>query len=102
MCLAVPGRIQRITNDEPLARTGAVSFGGVVREVNLSFVPEAEVGDHVLTHVGFAIARVDEDEANRVFEHLKELGELELDAPPEESEPGLHRAEPQRCRNREP
>ncbi len=77
MCLAVPGQVTRIVRDETLARTAAVSFGGIVREVNLTFVPEAEVGDYVLTHVGFAITKVDEAEANRVFEYLRELGEVE-------------------------
>ena len=77
MCLAVPGRITRITSDEPLARTAAVSFGGVVREVNVSLVPEAAVGDYVLTHVGFAISRIDGAEAERVFEYLRQIGELE-------------------------
>ena len=77
MCLAVPGQVTRIVRDETLARTAAVSFGGIVREVNLTFVPEAGVGDYVLTHVGFAIAKVDEAEADRVFAYLRELGELE-------------------------
>lgn len=75
MCLAVPGRIEEITNDEGLARCGRVRFGGVVREVNLAFVPEAMPGDYVIVHVGFAISRLDEQAAlltlqdlNRVFE----------------------------------
>ena len=82
MCLAVPGRITRIISEEPLARIAAVSFGGVVREVNVSFVPDAAVGDYVLTHVGFAISRIDEAEASRVFEYLERIGEAEVDAEP--------------------
>ncbi|MHA7817613.1 MAG: HypC/HybG/HupF family hydrogenase formation chaperone [Pseudohaliea sp.] len=70
MCLAVPGRVEAILSEEPLARLGTVSFGGVRREVNLSFTPEAAVGSYVLTHVGFAIACIDEAEAKRVLEDL--------------------------------
>lgn len=90
MCLAVPGKIVSILESEDigvdlaLMRTGRVSFGGIVKEVNLAYVPEAEVGDWVIVHVGFAISRLDEDEAGRVFAYLKEmdeLGELEGDVP---------------------
>ncbi len=77
MCLAVPGKIVELTEDEPLARRGKVDFGGVVKTINLSLVPEAGIGDYVLVHVGVAIGRVDEREALRVFEYLREIGELE-------------------------
>ena len=77
MCLAVPGKIVELTEDEPLARRGKVDFGGVVKAINLSLVPEAGMGDYVLVHVGVAIGRVDEREALRVFEYLREIGELE-------------------------
>ncbi|MEE4110701.1 MAG: HypC/HybG/HupF family hydrogenase formation chaperone [Halieaceae bacterium] len=70
MCLAIPGRVEALLSDEPLARLGRVSFGGIEREVNLSFTPEANVGSFVLTHVGFAIACIDENEAMRVFDTL--------------------------------
>jgi len=81
MCLAVPGRILAIEGDEPLMRAGRVSFGGLVKRVNLAYVPEAVVGDYVLVHVGFAISIVDEAEAAAVFEYLREMDELaELDA----------------------
>jgi hydrogenase expression/formation protein HypC len=73
MCLAVPGRILTISGDDPLLRVARVSFGGVVREVNLAFVPEAGVGDYVLVHVGFALNRLDEEEAERVLSELREL-----------------------------
>lgn len=63
-------------------RAGRVSFGGIQKEVNLAYVPEAQVGDYVIVHVGFAISRVDEQEAMQVFEYLREMDELqELDAP---------------------
>ena len=82
MCLAVPGRIVSIAGNDPLTRSGRVDFGGVVKEIQLAFVPEAEVGDHVLVHVGFAIALLDEAEAARVFEHLAEIGALQDGAEP--------------------
>jgi len=76
MCLAVPGKILSITDDHPLTRRGKVSFGGIVREVNLAFVPEVGPDDFVIVHVGFAISQIDENEANRVFEYLKKMDEL--------------------------
>jgi len=76
MCLAVPGKLLSISGDEPLARTGRVSFGGIVKEVSLAYVPDVQVGDYVIVHVGFALSRVDEEEAQRVFEYLAEMGEL--------------------------
>jgi hydrogenase expression/formation protein HypC len=81
MCLAVPGKVVSVSGGESLLRTGRVSFGGVVKEVNLACVPEAGVGDYVLVHVGLAISKVDEREAQRVFEYLERMDELrELEA----------------------
>lgn len=77
MCLAVPGKILSISNDDSLTRSGKVSFGGIVKEINLAYVPEARVGDYVIVHVGFAISKVDETEALKVFEYLKEINELD-------------------------
>ncbi len=76
MCLAVPGKILS-TNGEDFARTARVSFGGITKEVSLAYVPEAREGEYVLVHVGFAISVVDEAEAMRTFEILKQMGELE-------------------------
>ena len=77
MCLAVPGQIISTNGDEEsLERTGRVSFGGVIKEVNLAYVPEAQIGDFVIVHVGFALSVVDALEASRVFEYLEEMGEL--------------------------
>ncbi len=76
MCLAIPGKIESIQGDDPIMRTGRVNFGGIVKEVNLAYVPEAQVGQYVIVHVGFAISIVDEAEANRVFEYLREMDEL--------------------------
>jgi len=72
MCLAVPGKILSISGGDSLSRQGKVSFGGVSREVSLAFVPEANVGDYVIVHVGFALSRVDETEAREVFEYLRQ------------------------------
>ncbi len=75
MCLAVPGKIVSVSGgDDPLSRTAKVSFGGVVKEVSLAYVPEAGVGDYVIVHVGFALNRLDEQDALTVLEDLKELG----------------------------
>jgi len=76
MCLAVPGRVESIHGEDPLSRTGKVSFGGAVKEVNLAYVPEVKVGDYVVVHVGFALSIVDEEEATKVFEYLKEMEDL--------------------------
>jgi hydrogenase expression/formation protein HypC len=76
MCLAVPGKVLSIAGDEPLQRAGRVSFGGIVKEVNLACVPEAQVGDYVIVHVGVAISRLDEAVAQRVFDYLREMDEL--------------------------
>jgi hydrogenase expression/formation protein HypC len=75
MCLAVPGKIVSISGLD-LARQARVDFGGILKEVNLAYVPEAQIGEYVLVHVGFAISVVDEEEANKVFGYLKEMGEL--------------------------
>jgi len=76
MCLAIPGRITSVGGGEGLARTAKVDFGGIQKDVSLAYVPEAKVGDYVIVHVGFALSRVDESEANQVFEYLREMGEL--------------------------
>jgi len=91
MCLAIPGKIESIAGDDPLSRTGKINFGGILKEACLAYVPEAKVGDYVIVHVGFALSRVDEAEAHKVFDYLKqmeELGELKdggVDIPPVQS-----------------
>ena len=78
MCLAVPGRIVSINEqDPPEVRLGKVDFAGVLKEVCLAYTPEAVLGDYVLVHVGFALSVVDEAEAHKIFETLTELAELE-------------------------
>jgi hydrogenase expression/formation protein HypC len=77
MCLAVPGKILSIADEGPMLRMGRVSFGGIVKAVNLAYVPEAGVGDYVIVHVGFAISTLDQQEADRVFEYLRQMDELQ-------------------------
>ncbi len=82
MCLAVPGKIIDIQGDDPLLRSGRVSFGGAVKQVSLSCVPEARVGDFVLVHVGLALSVVDAAEAETTMRYLREMGEMDgLEAP---------------------
>ena len=83
MCLAIPGEVLSIEGDDPLLRLGRVSFGGVVKEISLALVPEADVGHYVLVHAGVAIGLIDEDEAEKVFQALEELGAVEvIEEPP--------------------
>ncbi len=85
MCLAIPGKVESISGgDDPLTRMGRINFGGVIKEACLAYVPEVLVGDYVIVHVGFALSKVDEDEAQKVFGYLKqmqELGELQEGGP---------------------
>ena len=76
MCLAVPGRILSTSGDD-FARMARVSFGGIIKEVSLAYVPEAQDGNYVLVHVGFAISVMDETEALKTWEILQKMGELE-------------------------
>jgi len=79
MCLAIPGKILAITQQaDATFRKGMVSFGGIKKEVNLYMVPEAMPDDYVLVHVGVAISVIDEAEAQRTFEYLQQMGELEI------------------------
>jgi hydrogenase expression/formation protein HypC len=75
MCLAVPGKILSMSGDYPLNIIGKVSFGGVVKEVNLAYVPEAKIGDYVVVHVGFALNILDEEAA---LQTLNDLENMEL------------------------
>lgn len=74
MCLGIPGKVLCIGDDA--LRTSRVEFGGIVKEICLAYVPEAQVGDYVIVHVGFAITRLDEAEAQQTFEYLRQIGDL--------------------------
>jgi hydrogenase expression/formation protein HypC len=76
MCLAIPGKVVSISGDDPLTRMGKVNFSGIVKEACLAYVPEVKVGDYVIIHVGFALSKVDEAEAQKIFEYLKEMDGL--------------------------
>jgi hydrogenase expression/formation protein HypC len=78
MCLAIPGKIQSIeTIHNGIVRMAKVSFGGIIKEASLEMLPTADVGDYVLVHVGVAISKVNEEEAAKTFEYLKEIGEID-------------------------
>lgn len=81
MCLGVPGKVVRIERNDLGMHMGTVSFGGVRKEVCLAYVPEAEVGDYVLVHVGFALSRIDEAEAQRTLDLLQQMGDLDAPDP---------------------
>src|SRR5579864_8798413 len=87
MCLAVPGKLVE-TQSISDSRVGIVQFGGIKRSVFLDFVPEAQVGDYVLVHVGFAISRLDEEEARETYKLLEHIGMLETEDPAFAGEPG--------------
>lgn len=78
MCLAIPGRVETLVESGSLSRHGSVSFGGIMRDVNLSLVPEAGIGDYVIVHVGVAISRLDEATARQTLEDISNL--LDSDA----------------------
>ena len=77
MCLAIPGRIESIDPTDENLKMARVRFGGIIKQVCLAYTPEARVGDYVIVHVGFAISRLDEKEAQQVFEYARQIGELE-------------------------
>jgi hydrogenase expression/formation protein HypC len=82
MCLAIPGRVTSICDEDSLTRMGKVDFGGVLKEASLAYVPDATIGDYVIVHAGFAISQLDEEEAAKVFEYLKAMEELkDVDEP---------------------
>lgn len=73
MCLAVPGKLISIAGEDPLTKMGRVSFGGVIKEVSLAYVPEAQIDDYVLVHVGFALSIVDRSEAEQTLTDLQQI-----------------------------
>lgn len=83
MCLAIPGKVLE-TYDRKGIRMAKVQFGGITRETCLEYLTDASIGDYVLVHVGFALSKIDAEEAARTFELLKEMGQLEELGPPDE------------------
>lgn len=98
MCLGVPGKIEEIAeNDDPVFATGKVNFGGVLREVSLAGITDAKIGDWVIVHAGFALNKLNEEEASEVFDYLRQISEFGRDElegekyppdPPEEDDEG--------------
>ena len=84
MCLAIPGKVTSICEGDSLTRMGKVDFGGVIKEASLAYVPDVKAGDYVIVHAGFAISQLDQEEAAKVFEYLRQMEELsELEQIPE-------------------
>jgi hydrogenase expression/formation protein HypC len=102
MCLAIPGKLIEITTDPAGVKMGRANFGGIVKQVCLEYTPEAEAGDYVLVHVGFALSKVNEEEAARTYqllEEMKQLGELDVpDVDPFESTTATSVGHPERSR----
>jgi hydrogenase expression/formation protein HypC len=84
MCLAIPGQIVSLAENPAADRLGRVNFSGIVKEVSLAFTPEAQVGDYVIVHAGFAISQLDETEAQAALAEFEALAALDPDA----AEPG--------------
>jgi len=77
MCLAIPGKIISISGNDPITRMGEISYGGITKGASLAFVPEAKKGNYVLVHAGIAISIVNEEEAQKTFTYLQQIGEVE-------------------------
>jgi hydrogenase expression/formation protein HypC len=83
MCLAIPGRVEEITTEGDL-RVGRVNFGGIVKRVCLDYVPDLEVGDYTIVHVGFALSKIDEENAQKTLALFREMGMLDEELATEE------------------
>ena len=82
MCLGIPGKVLEISRGDGEMPMGKVEFGGIAKEICLAYLPDVQVGDYVLVHVGFAISKIDEDEAREIFSYIEQIGELsEIDDP---------------------
>jgi hydrogenase expression/formation protein HypC len=76
MCLAIPGQIISISNDDdPLARTGQINFSGILKEISLAYVPEAKIMDYAIVHAGFALSVLDEEDALASLKDFKDMSE---------------------------
>jgi len=83
MCLAIPGRVEEILTVGDV-RVGRVNFGGVVKRVCLDYVPEVEVGDYTIVHVGFALSKIDQETAEKTLEIFRQMGMLDEELASEE------------------
>ena len=95
MCLAIPGKLLDVGSDTSGVRMGRANFGGIVKQVCLEYTPDALPGDYVLVHVGFALGKVDQAEAERTYKLLQEMDQLqELEIPGVEEPTSAHRSSP--------
>ncbi len=95
MCLAIPGKVLEIQTDAEGVRMARANFGGIVKQVCLEYTPEVISGDYVLVHVGFALSKVDENEAARTYRLLDEMKQLgELDVPEVQPAPAAKESPP--------
>jgi hydrogenase expression/formation protein HypC len=95
MCLAIPGKVLDVETNREGVRMGRANFGGIVKQVCLEYTPDVTPGEYVLVHVGFALSKVDEEEAQRTYQLLEELKQLgELDAPDTEPPPAFTESPP--------
>lgn len=77
MCLAIPGKVLNIFDDKSIMKMARVDFAGIVKEVSLAYIPEVKPGDYVIVHVGFAISKLNKEEADKTFEYLNEISRIE-------------------------
>ncbi len=94
MCLAIPGKVEEIATEGGL-RVGRVNFGGVVKRVCMDYVPEVEVGDYTLVHVGFAISKIDQQTAEETLDAFRQMGVLDEELAGEEEQLARASARPQ-------
>jgi hydrogenase expression/formation protein HypC len=105
MCLAIPGKLIEITTDPAGVKMGRANFGGIVKQVCLEYTPEVECGDYVLVHVGFALSKVNEDEAARTYkllDEMKQLGELDVPDITDDTFSGNRHSERSAAKSRDP
>ncbi len=76
MCLAVPGKIIKIIENDPLSRMGQIDFSGIRKEISLAYLPEAKLNDYVIVHAGFAISLIDEDDARESLKAFQEMDNI--------------------------
>ncbi len=76
MCLGIPGKVLEIIEQTDTMPMGKVEFGGITKDICLAYLPDVEVGDYVLVHVGFAISKIDEQEAQEIFSYVQQIEEF--------------------------
>ncbi len=95
MCLGIPGRVLAVTEQADAMLMGKVEFGGITKDICLAYVPDVAVGDFVLVHVGFAISKIDEQEAQEIFSYIEQIDELSGPSDPFDAGPATGSGEPE-------